>query len=77
VQVEAAASAARRAAHPQQKTLPLRFLSGCEPEWLPAVMHVLREELPKSRSQFPASTPHNSPRALLLGSWTRLLCDLR
>jgi LysR family hca operon transcriptional activator len=31
-QVKAAASAARRAAHPQQKTLPLGFLSGCEPE---------------------------------------------
>ena len=26
--------------------LALGFLSGCEPEWLPAVMHVLREELP-------------------------------
>jgi len=46
-QVESAASAARRAAHPEQRTLALGFLSGCEPEWLPAVMHVLREELPK------------------------------
>jgi LysR family hca operon transcriptional activator len=46
-QVEAAASAARGAAHPEQRTLALGFLSGCEPEWLPAVMHVLREELPK------------------------------
>jgi LysR family hca operon transcriptional activator len=46
-QVEAAASAARRAAHPEQRTLALGFLSGWEPEWLPAVMHVLRDELPK------------------------------
>src|SRR5690348_16697785 len=46
-QVEAAASAARRAAYPEQRTLALGFLSGCEPEWLPAVMHVLREELPR------------------------------
>jgi LysR family hca operon transcriptional activator len=46
-QVEAAVSAARQAAHPEQRTLALGFLSGCEPEWLPAVMHVLREELPK------------------------------
>jgi LysR family hca operon transcriptional activator len=46
-QVEAAASAARRAAHPEQRTLALGFLSGCEPEWLPGVMHVLREELPR------------------------------
>ena len=45
-QVEAAASAARRAAHPEERTLALGFLSGCEPVWLPGVMHVLREELP-------------------------------
>jgi LysR family hca operon transcriptional activator len=25
----------------------LGFLSGCEPEWLPGAMHVLREELPE------------------------------
>ena len=46
-QAEAAGEAARRAAHPEQRTLALGFLSGCEPEWLPAVMHVLRDELPK------------------------------
>jgi LysR family transcriptional regulator, hca operon transcriptional activator len=46
-QVEAAAAAARRAAHPEERALALGFLSGCEPEWLPAAMHVLREELPK------------------------------
>jgi LysR family transcriptional regulator, hca operon transcriptional activator len=46
-QVEAAAAGARRAAHPEERRLALGFLSGCEPEWLPAVMHVLREELPK------------------------------
>ncbi len=46
-QAEAAVSAARRAAHPEQRTLALGFLSGCEPEWLPAVMHVLHAELPQ------------------------------
>ena len=46
-QVEAAAAAARRAAHPEERTLALGFLSGFEPEWLPGVMHVLREELPR------------------------------
>ena len=46
-QVEAAASAARRAAHPEQRTLALGFLSGCEPEWLPAAMRILQEELPR------------------------------
>ncbi len=45
-QVEAAATAARRAAHPEERILALGFLSGCEPEWLPAAMQVLREELP-------------------------------
>src|SRR5882762_2170137 len=46
-QVEAAAAAARRAAHPEERMLTVGFLSGCEPEWLPGVMHVLREELPR------------------------------
>jgi LysR family hca operon transcriptional activator len=46
-QVEAATEGARRAAHPEERRLALGFLSGCEPEWLPAVMQVLREELPK------------------------------
>jgi LysR family transcriptional regulator, hca operon transcriptional activator len=46
-QVEAAGEAARRAAYPELRMLALGFLSGCEPEWLPAVTHVLREELPK------------------------------
>jgi LysR family transcriptional regulator, hca operon transcriptional activator len=46
-QVEAATSAALRASQPEQRTLALGFLSGWEPEWLPAVMHVLRDELPK------------------------------
>jgi LysR family transcriptional regulator, hca operon transcriptional activator len=46
-QVEAATTAARRAAHPEERTLALGFLTGCEPEWLPAAMHVLREELPQ------------------------------
>ena len=46
-QVEAAGEAARRAAYPDQRTLALGFLSGCEPEWLPAAMLVLRQELPR------------------------------
>jgi len=46
-QVEAAAIAARRAAYPEHRTLALGFLSGCEPEWLPAIMHAFRDELPR------------------------------
>src|ERR1700704_2667104 len=45
-QVEAAAAAARRAAHPEDRTLALGFLSGCEPDWLPGGMDVMREEFP-------------------------------
>lgn len=44
-QVEAAATAARNAVHPEHPTLALGFLSGTEPQWLPAVMHALHDEL--------------------------------
>jgi LysR family hca operon transcriptional activator len=43
-QVEAAADAARRSA--AGGVLAVGFLSGCEPEWLPATQQVLHEELP-------------------------------
>ncbi len=46
-QTEAAAAAARHAAQSGRRTLALGFLSGCEPEWLPGIMHVLRDELPR------------------------------
>jgi LysR family hca operon transcriptional activator len=46
-QVESARLAARRAAAPEATALAIGFLSGCEPEWLPAVMRVLRDNLPK------------------------------
>jgi LysR family hca operon transcriptional activator len=46
-QTEAAATAAKRAAASGSRTLGLGFLSGSEPQWLPGVMHVLREELPR------------------------------
>ena len=47
VQVEAAVEAARRAAHPAKPTFALGFLTGQEVDWLPAVMHILRDELPR------------------------------
>ncbi len=43
-QTDAAAAAARHAAQSDHRTLVLGFLSGCEPRWLPAVTHVLRDE---------------------------------
>ncbi len=45
-EAEAATAAARRAAAPERRSLALGFLTGCEPQWLPAVTHVLRDELP-------------------------------
>jgi LysR family transcriptional regulator, hca operon transcriptional activator len=47
-QVDAARRAARTAAAPEETKLTLGFLSGCEPEWLPAAMDVLRDELPET-----------------------------
>jgi LysR family hca operon transcriptional activator len=46
IQVEAAASAARRAAKPLKPTLALGFLTGQEMDWLPEAMRLLRDELP-------------------------------
>jgi LysR family hca operon transcriptional activator len=45
LQVEAAAEAARRAAHPARNSFSIGFLTGYELDWLPAVMEILREEL--------------------------------
>src|SRR5580704_5328106 len=74
-QVEAAASAARRAAHPEERTLALGFLSGCEPEWLPGVMHVLREELP--RIEVTISSKHSPQLAEVLAPGRRPAPSLR
>jgi LysR family hca operon transcriptional activator len=45
-QAEAAAEAARRAAQPQRTLFTVGFLTGYEMDWLPAVMGILRAELP-------------------------------
>src|SRR5580765_4125567 len=45
MQVEAAVEAARRAAQPAKKTFAIGFQTGDEMNWLPRVMHVLRDEL--------------------------------
>jgi LysR family hca operon transcriptional activator len=46
LQVEAAAEAARHAARPPKASFVVGFLTGYEMEWLPALMSILREELP-------------------------------
>src|SRR5258707_2319431 len=48
LQVEAAAEAARRAAQPARGSFAIGFLTGYEMDWLPAVMGILRTELPST-----------------------------
>jgi LysR family transcriptional regulator, hca operon transcriptional activator len=45
IQVDAAVEAARKAAQPARKTFAIGFLTGHEMNWLPRVMHVMRDEL--------------------------------
>jgi LysR family hca operon transcriptional activator len=48
LQVEAAGEAARRAAQPARSSFAIGFLTGYEMDWLPAVMGILRAELPST-----------------------------
>src|ERR1700724_3604465 len=48
LQVEAATEAARRAAQPARTSFTIGFLTGYEMDWLPAVMGILRAELPST-----------------------------
>jgi LysR family hca operon transcriptional activator len=48
LQVEAAGEAARRAAQPPRTSFAIGFLTGYEMDWLPAVMDILRSELPST-----------------------------
>ncbi len=45
-QVEAAAEAARRAAHPAKPCFVMGFLTGHELTWMPEALRILRDELP-------------------------------
>jgi LysR family hca operon transcriptional activator len=47
-QAEAASEAARRAAQPARASFAIGFLTGYEMDWLPAVMGILRAELPST-----------------------------
>jgi LysR family hca operon transcriptional activator len=48
LQVEAAGEAARRAAQSARASFAIGFLTGYEIDWLPAVMEILRAELPST-----------------------------
>ena len=45
-QVEAAAEAARRVAHPAKACFAMGFLTGHELTWMPEALQILRDELP-------------------------------
>ena len=45
-QVDAAAEAARRVAHPAKPCFAMGFLTGHEVTWMPEVLRILRDELP-------------------------------
>jgi LysR family hca operon transcriptional activator len=45
-QVEAAAEAARRVAHPAKPCFAMGFLTGHELRWMPEALHILHQELP-------------------------------
>jgi LysR family transcriptional regulator, hca operon transcriptional activator len=45
-QVEAAAEAARRVAHPAKPCFSIGFLTGHESTWMPEALRILRDELP-------------------------------
>lgn len=45
-QVEAAAEAARRVAHPRKPCFAMGFLTGHELAWMPEALQILRDELP-------------------------------
>src|ERR1700761_5725828 len=47
-QVEAAGTAARRAAQPAKASFALGFLTGQEMDWMPEAMRILRDELPNT-----------------------------
>ena len=47
-QVEAAVEATRRAASPAKATFVVGFLTGYEFDWLPAMMRIMRDELPNT-----------------------------
>ncbi|MEJ1977423.1 MAG: LysR family transcriptional regulator [Acetobacteraceae bacterium] len=48
LQVEAAKEATRRAAAPAKASFVIGFLTGYEFDWLPSVMHIMRDALPNT-----------------------------
>jgi LysR family hca operon transcriptional activator len=66
-QVEAAAEAARRVAHPTQPRFAMGFLTGHEWTWMPEALRILRDELPNIDVMISSQYSPRLANALLKG----------
>lgn len=71
VQVEATIEATRRAATPVKASFVLGFLTGHEFEWLPAVMAIMRDELPNMEVVILSLPPPDLADGLMRGKIER------
>ncbi len=67
-QVEAAAQAARRVAHPAKPCFVMGFLTGHESTWMPEAMQILRDELPNIDVMISSQYSPQLANALLKGN---------
>ena len=67
MQVDAAVEAARKAALPVKKTFAIGFQTGHEMNWLPRVMHVLRDELKSIEVKVSSDYSPDLAKALVRG----------
>ena len=67
-QVEAAAVAARRVAHPTKPCFSMGFLTGHELKWLPETLRILHDELPKVDVMISSQYSPLLAKALLKGT---------
>src|SRR5712671_5227593 len=67
-QVEAAAEAARRAAHPAKPCFTMGFLTGHELTWMPEALRILHDELPNIDVMISSQYSPQLARALVKGT---------
>jgi LysR family transcriptional regulator, hca operon transcriptional activator len=67
-QVEAAAEAARRVAHPAKPCFAMGFLTGHEWTWMPEALRILRDELPNIDVMISSQYSPRLAKALLKGN---------
>lgn len=67
LQIQAAGEAARRAAEPAKLSFGLGFLTGYEMDWMPAVLGLLRDELPNTEVMIYSQSSPDLAGALMRG----------